>query len=140
MWSHVIVSCMPLKGNKQTESTLFSSIFTVPFQLKSSQNIGAVTRKKELQLLQASPKRYRGHLTKLFKRSEDILAKQNLITELDLASASTTLDNLKKKGKKLQKLDGEIAPKINKSEDLEQEITEEENQEQIAEICAKCYS
>ena len=127
-----------MKGNIQTESTLFSSVFTVHFQLKSSRNIGAVTRMEELQRLQASRRGHRGHLTKLFKKAEDILAKQNSITELDLASASTTLDNLKKKGEKLRELDGEIAPKITKPEDLEQEIIdEEENQEQIAEICAK---
>ena len=93
---------------------------------------------EELQRLQASRRGHRGHLTKLFKRSEDILAKQNSITELDLASANTTLDNLKKKGKKLRELDGEIAPKIIKPEDLKQEIIDEEEiQEEIAEICAK---
>ena len=141
MWSHVIVSCMLLKGNIQTESTLFSSVFTVHFQLKSSRNIGAMTRMEELQWLQASRRGHRGHLMKLFKKAEDILAKQNSITELDLASASTTLDNLKKKGEKLRELDGDIAPKITKPEDLEQEIIdEEETQEQIAEICAKCYT
>ena len=44
----------------------------------------------------------------------------------------------RKKGEKLRELDGEIAPKIIKPEDLEQEmIDEEEIQEEIAEICAK---
>ena len=93
---------------------------------------------EELQRLQASRRGHRGHLTKLFRKSEDILVKQNSITELNLASANTTLDNLKKKGEKLRELDGEIAPKITKPEDLEQEIIDEEEiQEEIAEICAK---
>ena len=81
---------------------------------------------EELQRLQASWRGHRGHLTKLFRKSEDILAKQNSITEHDLASANTTLNNLKKKGEKLRELDGEIAPKITKPEDLEQEIVSEE--------------
>ena len=138
MWSHVIVSCMLLTNEYTNRKYVVLLCFTLHFNSNQAVTVGAVTRMEELQRLQASRRGHRGHLTKLFRKSEDILAKQNSITELDLASANTTLDNLKKKGEKLRELDREIAPKIMKLEDLEQEIIgEEEIQEEIAKICAK---
>ena len=55
---------------------------------------GAETRMEELTRLQASRRGHRGHLTKLMKKSEEIFAHRNDMTNLILASAKSTRDRL----------------------------------------------
>ena len=57
--------------------------------------LSAETRMKELTRLQASSRGYRGHLKKLLKKSEENLAHRNDMTDLILASAKSTRDQLR---------------------------------------------
>ena len=66
---------------------------------------------EELNRLQASRRGHRGHLTKLLKKSEEILAQRNKMTDLILASAKSTRDQLLKKSDTLTNLDAQISPK-----------------------------
>ncbi|EDO47547.1 predicted protein [Nematostella vectensis] len=93
---------------------------------------------EELQRLIASRRGHRSHLTKLMKKYEEIITKDGGFTELELASAKNTTQQLEAKAGKLRDLDEIIAPKIEKPEDLEEEIMEtEEIQEGITDMIAK---
>ncbi|XP_032227965.2 uncharacterized protein LOC116611657 [Nematostella vectensis] len=93
---------------------------------------------EELQRLIASRRGHRSHLTKLMKKSEEMFTKDGGFTELELASAKNTTQQLEAKAGKLRDLDEIIAPKIEKPEDLEEEIMEtEEIQEGITDMIAK---
>ena len=60
------------------------------------------------------------------------------MTDIILASAKSTRDQLSKKSETLKTLDVQISPKLNEAEDLERDITEAENiQEEIVEPIAK---
>ena len=52
---------------------------------------------KELQRLQASRRGHRGHLTKLFKKSQEIIEQQTAMNELTRALAETTVEQLGRK-------------------------------------------
>jgi len=91
---------------------------------------------EELTHLQSSRRGRCGHLTKLL--TEEILAHRNDMTDLVLASAKSTRDQLSKKSETLKTLDVQISPKLNETEDLERDIIEAEGiQEEIVETIAK---
>ena len=93
---------------------------------------------EELTHLQASRRGRCGHLTKLLKKLEEIFAYRNDMTDIILASAKSTRDQLSKKSETLKTLDVQISPKLNEAEHLERDITEAENiQEEIVESIAK---
>ena len=56
--------------------------------------LSAETRMEELPRLQASSRGHRGHLTKLLKKSEENLAHRNNMTDLILALAKSTRDQI----------------------------------------------
>ena len=64
------------------------------FSRNFPQFLSAETRMKELTRLQVSSRGYRGHLKKLLKKSEENLAHRNDMTDLILASAKSTRDQL----------------------------------------------
>ena len=89
---------------------------------------------EELTHLQASRRGRCGHLTKLLKKLEEIFANRNDMTDIILASAKSTRDQLSKKSETVKTLDVQISPKLNEAEDLERDIIEAENiQEEIVE-------
>ena len=93
---------------------------------------------EELQRLQASRRGHRGHLTKLLKKSKEIIEHQTAIDDLTRALAETTLEQLRRKQDVLKEIDGNIQQKITEAEDLEAEITEAEGfQDEIAENIAQ---
>ena len=65
---------------------------------------------EELTHLQASRRGPCGHLTKLLKKSEEIFAHRNDMTDIILASAKSTRDQLSKKSETLKTLDVQISP------------------------------
>lgn len=93
---------------------------------------------QELTHLQSSTRGCCDHLTRLLKKTEEILAHQNDMTDLVLTSAKSTRDQLSKKLETLKTLDVQISPKLNEAEDLERDIIEAEDiQEEIVETIAK---
>ena len=93
---------------------------------------------EEIQRLRASRRGYKGHLTKLFNKAEGIVVNQGNLSELDIATATATIEQLKRKGEILRDLGERIQAQIDKEEDLETEILEDEEiQEEIGEKITK---
>ena len=63
---------------------------------------------EELQRLQASRRGHRGHLTKLLKKSKEIIEHQTANDNLTRALAETTLEQLRRKQDVLKEIDGNI--------------------------------
>ena len=62
---------------------------------------------------------YKGHLTKLIDKAKGIVVKQGHLSELEIASATATLEQFKKKGDILRDVEERIQAQIDKEEDLE---------------------
>ena len=87
---------------------------------------GAVTRMEEAQRTQASRRGHRAHLTKLLKKTDDIMTKESS-SEMDMATLQSTTEQLEKKKAILKELDAKIITLIEQPDELEQEIIDSED-------------
>ncbi len=96
---------------------------------------------EELQRLQASRRAelgHRGHLTKLLKKSKEIIEHQAAIDDLTRALAETTLEQLRRKQDVLKEIDGNIQQKI--AEITEAKGFQDEIAENIAQIVTRKFN
>ena len=87
---------------------------------------GAVTRMEEAQRTQASRRGHRAHLTKLLKRTDDIMTNESS-SEMDMATLQSTTEQLEKKKAILKELDAKIITLIEQPDELEKEIIDSED-------------
>ena len=80
----------------------------------------------EPQRLKASRKAYRSHLTRLFKKVDEILEKETPITEVQVATLTSSLEQLTQKKDIFQQLHTQLAEAMQTADDLENEILEAE--------------
>ena len=81
---------------------------------------------EELQRKKASRKAYRSHLTHFLRKVDAILDSETRPTKTQIATLTSSTEQLTKLGKLLCKLDGEIATTIQTKNELEAEIIEAE--------------
>lgn len=124
-------------GFSFTVRRAFSKLYKEPNEIVVFLDIyGAVTRMEEAQRSQASRRGHRAHLTKLLKRTEEIMANENP-SEMDMAVLRSAIEQLQKKKALLQELDAKINATIEGPDELENEIiTAEDIQSDIIDrIC-----
>lgn len=80
----------------------------------------------EPQRLKASRKAYRSHLTRLFKKVDDILEKDTPITDVQAATLTSSLEQLTQKKDIFQQLHTQLTETMQTPDDLENEILEAE--------------
>ena len=89
---------------------------------------------EETQRVKGSRAAYRAHVTRTFKKIDEILETDSPLTDTQVAKLTSNLEQLAQKKETLQQLNGQIASTIERSEDLETEILEaEEIQDTIIE-------
>ena len=81
---------------------------------------------EEAQRTQASRRGHRAHLTKLLKKTDDIMTKESS-SEMDMATLQSTTEQLEKKKAILKELDAKIITLIEQPDELEQEIIDSED-------------
>ena len=81
---------------------------------------------EEAQRTQASRRGHRAHLTKLLKKTNDIMTKESS-SEMDMATLQSTTEQLEKKKAILKELDAKIITSIEQPDELEQEIIDSED-------------
>ena len=81
---------------------------------------------EEAQRTQASRRGHRAHLTKLLKKTDDIMTKESS-SEMDMATLQSTSEQLEKKKAILKELDAKIITLIEQPDELEQEIIDSED-------------
>ena len=78
------------------------------------------------QRLKASRKAYRSHLTRLFKKVDEILEKETPITDVQVVTLTSSLEQLTQKKDIFQQLHTQLAEAMQTADDLENEILEAE--------------
>ena len=81
---------------------------------------------EELQRKKASRKAYRSHLTRLLRKVDAILDSETRSTETQIATLTSSIEQLTERGTLLRELDGQIATTIQTENELEAEIIEAE--------------
>ena len=81
---------------------------------------------EELQRKKASRKAYRSHLTRLLRKVDAILDSETRSTETQIATLTSSIEQLTERGTLLRELDGQIATTIQTESELEAEIIEAE--------------
>ena len=81
---------------------------------------------EELQRKKASRKAYRSHLTRLLRKVDAILDSETRPTETQIATLTSSVEQLTERGTLLRELDGQIAMTIQTENELEAEIIEAE--------------
>ena len=89
---------------------------------------------EETQRAKGSRAAYRAHVTRIFKKVDEILETETPLTDPQVAKITSNLEQLAQKKDTLQQLNRQIASTIQTPEDLETEILEaEEIQDTIIE-------
>ena len=81
---------------------------------------------EELQRKKASRKAYRSHLTRLLRKVDAILDSDTRPTEAQIATLTSSIEQLTERGTLLRELDNQIAATIGTEDELEAEIIEAE--------------
>ena len=81
---------------------------------------------EHIQCLKASCKAYCSHLTRLFKKVDDILDKETPITDIQVATLTSSLEQLTQKKDIFQQLCNQLAETMQMSDKLENEFLEAE--------------
>ena len=94
---------------------------------------------EEAQRTQASRRGHRAHLTKLLKRTDDIMTNESS-SVMDTATLQITTEQLEKKKAILKELDAKIITLIEQPDELEREIIDSEDIQRniIEKICQTC--
>ena len=81
---------------------------------------------ERLQRAKGSRKAYRSHLTRIYKKIDDIFGTEAPVTDLQLSTLTSALEQLNQKKTQISQLDAQIVESIETSEDLETEILQAE--------------
>ena len=81
---------------------------------------------ERLQRVKASRKAYRSHLTRTYKKIDEILETDSPVTDFQIATLTSALEQLNQKKTLISQLDSQIADATETPEDLETEILEAE--------------
>ena len=81
---------------------------------------------ERLQRAKGSRKAYRSHLTRIYRKMDDILEVDAPKTDLQVSTLTSVLEQLNQKKTQISQLDAQIAESIETSEELETEILQTE--------------
>ena len=81
---------------------------------------------ERLQHVKASRKAYRSHLTRTYKKIDKILETDSPVTDFQIATLTSALEQLNQKKTLISQFDSQIADTIEMPKDLETEILEAE--------------